>query len=96
MDSLTDFYEKEFDKFEIGDVIKFDKEGQTVEGTLIYKSPYFITLQLPYYREAFSIPDFYMKRSRLAGWEIDPSEVFDENTEEEDEFEKDFDVDADV
>ena len=91
MGNYEDFYEKTFGNINIGDSVKIYKEGVTYEGTLLFKNEYYITVQLPYYREGFSMPDFYTGHSKLAGvggvgFEIDlGGEVSNEDGYEEDE-----------
>ena len=58
MGNYDEYYEKVFGDINIGDKVRVYKEGTIYEGELIFKNKYYITLQLPYYREGFSIPDF--------------------------------------
>lgn len=65
MGSYTDFYEQVFGKYNIGDSIRIAKDGCIYEGTLMYKNEHFITVNLQYYNEAFSVPDFFEGHSRV-------------------------------
>lgn len=65
MANFQDFYEHTFNEMNIGDAIKVFKDGETYKGTLIFKSRDFITVQLPFYREGFSITDFFTGHARL-------------------------------
>ncbi len=92
MGNYDDFYEKVFGPINIGDDIKIYKDGETFEGKLVFKNKYYITVQLPFYREGFSMPDFFIGHSKLAGVDgIDfPVETSDDDGYEEDK--EDFDI----
>lgn len=87
MGNYDEFYEKVFGDIEIGDRVRIYKEGTMYEGELIFKNKSYITVQLPYYREGFSIPEFFTGHSRLCaeGEEIElEAEIDDEDISEED------------
>ena len=65
MASYNDFYEHTFGNINIGDTVKIYKDGDTFTGELLFKSESFITVQLPYYREGFSMPDFFTGHTKL-------------------------------
>ena len=65
MAGYSDFYEHTFGNINIGDTVKIYKEGDTYTGELFFKSESFITVQLPFYREGFSMPDFFTGHTKL-------------------------------
>lgn len=96
MGSYEDFYENSFGGINIGDEIKIYKEGQTYTGTLIFKNEHYITVQLPYYREGFSMLDFYTGHAKIAGVRGEDFDIeMDDVINDEDEFgDEDIDMDA--
>ena len=96
MGNYEDFYAQTFGDVNLGDEIKVYKEGQTYCGTLLFKNEHYITVQLPYYREGFSILDFYTGHAKIAGLRGEDFDIeIDEIIDEEDDFgEGEIDVDA--
>ena len=93
MGNYDEYYEKVFGDINIGDKVRVYKEGTIYEGELIFKNKYYFTLQLPYYREGFSIPDFLMGHSKLCaeGEEIDMFDVDDDMNPDIDDIDGDID-----
>lgn len=81
MANYSDFYESTFGPINIGDTVKIYKDGDTFEGQLLYKNEYFITVQLPYYKEGFSMPDFYTGHAKLIT-NADEAEIIAEKSDE--------------
>lgn len=88
MGNYDDYYDKVFGNINVGDDIKIYRDGETFEGTLLFKNPYYITVQLPFYREGFSMPDFYTGHSKLAGAEGVEFEIEEEELEDADDFDE--------
>lgn len=72
MVTYDEYYDHFFGEMPLGTTLTVDKDGGPYTGQLIFKSKYFITLQLPYYREGFSMADFYIGHSsfRIEGREM--------------------------
>lgn len=74
MVNYDEYYEYYFENLPLGSVITVDKDGGPYTGTLIFKSRHYITLQLPYYREGFSLADFFIGHSffKIEGVDLPP------------------------
>lgn len=75
MASYQDFYEQTFGDINLGDNLRIYRDGIQYEGILIFKSEYFITLQLKYYREGISMADFYTGHAKLITSDIDLNDL---------------------
>lgn len=70
MVTFDDYYEEKFGSMPLGTMLRVKtKEGGPYIGELLFKSKHFITLQLPYYREGFSVANFYTGHSTFRIWD---------------------------